>query len=137
MMNSLNLRKSVLSAFHSINLNQFYVYLKVSNPPTMKKYTLRSLLLIAGIFISANLYAGGINTVCPTINVTFKTTSVLCYGGATGKAIANATGGKTPYTYSWNTGSTKDSAVNLAAGTYTVSVTDSNSCVATATVAIT
>jgi uncharacterized repeat protein (TIGR01451 family) len=110
----------------------------------MKKIMRKSALLLSGILASASLYAGGITTakesgttmVCPTITVTVIPSNVLCYGGSTGTAVANASGGKTPYTYTWNTGSTKDSIGNLATGIYTVTVTDSNSCVATATVGI-
>jgi gliding motility-associated-like protein len=66
-------------------------------------------------------------------------TNVLCYGGNNGSAIAAASGGTQPYSYSWNTkpAQTSDTANNLAAGTYTVTVTDSNGCIATTTAIIT
>ncbi len=110
----------------------------------MKKIISKSSVLIAGILASVSLYAGSINTakesgttmVCPTITITVAPTSVLCYGGSTGTAVANASGGTAPYTFSWNTGSTKDSIGNLAVGIYTVTATDTNGCVATATVGI-
>src|SRR5262249_61024767 len=64
---------------------------------------------------------------------------VLCFGQSTGSATASATGGKAPYTYSWNTTPAQNtaSANNLGAGTYTVTVTDANNCTATANVTIT
>ncbi|PCH66170.1 MAG: hypothetical protein COC01_08795, partial [Bacteroidetes bacterium] len=48
-----------------------------------------------------------------------------------GSVTVTATGGTTPYTYSWSTGSTTTSATSLAAGTYTVTVTDGNECIVT------
>ena len=46
-------------------------------------------------------------------------------GGTIGTATANPSGGTSPYTYSWNTIpiQTTQTAINLAAGTYTVSIT--------------
>jgi subtilisin-like proprotein convertase family protein len=45
-----------------------------------------------------------------------------------GVAIAAATGGVPPYTYSWNTAATGDTLANLAPGWYGVNVTDANFC---------
>lgn len=61
-----------------------------------------------------------------------------CNGG-TGWAAVSATGGTGRYTYSWNTTpvQTTDTARNLAAGTYTATVTDSNGCQDTAIIVIT
>jgi gliding motility-associated-like protein len=66
-------------------------------------------------------------------------TNVSCFGQATGSATANPTGGTAPYTYLWNTIPAQTTALvnNLPAGNYTVRVTDSNGCVATANVSIT
>ena len=66
-------------------------------------------------------------------------TNVLCFGGTTGDATVTATGGTAPYTYSWNTTpvQTGQTATGLAAGTYTVTVTDAGGCTTTATVTIT
>ena len=45
-------------------------------------------------------------------------------------------GGVAPYTYIWNTGATTASIINLAAGNYTVTVTDKNNCTKTMTITI-
>jgi hypothetical protein len=68
-----------------------------------------------------------------------SSTNVLCNGGTTGAATATATGGLAPYNYSWNTlpVATTTSVTNLAAGSYTVTVTDANGCVTTAIATIT
>jgi gliding motility-associated-like protein len=66
-------------------------------------------------------------------------TDVLCFGESTGSATAIPTGGTPPYTYLWNTIPAQTTATvnNLPAGNYTVRVTDSNGCIATANVSIT
>ncbi len=71
----------------------------------------------------------------PTVNQ-----NVLCNGGANGSATAAIpTGGLSPYTYQWNSGtaSTTSSNNTLSAGTYTITATDYNGCSATASVIIT
>lgn len=76
----------------------------------------------------------------PLIYTTSVTTNnVLCNGNSTGTASVNVSGGTTPYTYSWNTtpAQTTDTATNLKAGTYTVTITDSNGCKAMDTAIIT
>jgi len=60
-----------------------------------------------------------------------------CSGGNTGGASVNVSGGIGPFTYSWSNGSTTDTAFDLATGTYTCSITDSNGCPAISTVLIT
>lgn len=67
------------------------------------------------------------------------TTSVGCIGGSNGAASSIATGGTAPYMYSWNSSPAQndDDLVNVAAGTYTVLVTDDNGCIANSTVTIT
>ena len=74
----------------------------------------------------------------PTALITAQT-NVLCYGASTGNATVGATGGVSPYTYSWNTvpPQTTPTATGLAAGTYLVTVTGFNGCSSTATASIT
>lgn len=69
-----------------------------------------------------------------TINVP---ANVLCFGKATGTAVANVTGGTPGYTYNWSNSSTGATASNLTAGAYSVTVTDQNGCTATQTASIT
>ncbi|MFL9844307.1 beta strand repeat-containing protein, partial [Flavobacterium rhizosphaerae] len=63
--------------------------------------------------------------------------NVSCNGGSNGSATVTATGGTSPYTYEWNNNATTASITGVAAGTYTVTVTDANGCTATASVTIT
>lgn len=48
--------------------------------------------------------------------------------GCNGSATANPTGGTPPYTYLWSDGQTTQTASNLCAGIYEVTVTDTNGC---------
>ncbi|MFP9116031.1 T9SS type A sorting domain-containing protein, partial [Flavobacterium sp. RHBU_3] len=64
-------------------------------------------------------------------------TNVPCNGTASGASYAGVSGGVEPYTYSWSNGATEDNINNVAAGTYTVTVTDANNCMGTAMVTIT
>ncbi|MBK7879566.1 MAG: SprB repeat-containing protein [Saprospiraceae bacterium] len=57
-------------------------------------------------------------------------------GFANGSATANASGGTSPYTYNWSNGGTTQSISNLSAGNYSVTVTDSKGCTATASTTI-
>jgi len=70
----------------------------------------------------------------PTVTSTL--TNPLCNGG-TGSATANASGGSSPYTYSWSpSGGTNATASGLSAGTYICTVTDKNGCTSTDTVTV-
>ncbi len=66
------------------------------------------------------------------INITVSGEDIYCYGGSTGSVTAVATGGIAPYSYSWNTTPAQytSTANGLQAGTYTVTVTDTNGCTA-------
>jgi len=75
----------------------------------------------------------------PTAIVIANTiTNVPCNGGATGKIVANVNGGTPGYNYVWTpVGGTGATASNLSAGCYTLTVTDANGCIATASACIT
>ncbi|MEQ8704801.1 MAG: OmpA family protein [Phaeodactylibacter sp.] len=53
-----------------------------------------------------------------------------------GVARGSAQGGAPPYTYAWSTGASTAEADGLPPGDHTVTITDANSCAATATVSI-
>lgn len=55
---------------------------------------------------------------------------VSCFGTADGVVRGLVTGGTGPYSYLWNTNATTDS-LRKAAGRYTITITDANSCTAT------
>ncbi len=51
-------------------------------------------------------------------------TNVSCFGFSNGSATVNPINGSPPYTYTWSNGATTQTINGLAAGTYTVTVTD-------------
>ncbi len=63
-------------------------------------------------------------------------TDVDCYGGANGTANVTPIGGSLPYTFLWSNSATSDSPTGLTAGTYTVTLTDINGCIDTASVTV-
>ncbi|HQQ20848.1 MAG TPA: GEVED domain-containing protein, partial [Bacteroidales bacterium] len=72
----------------------------------------------------------------PLVAEIIDTTHVSCHGGNNGTATVNATGGVGPYTYKWSNDQETVTATGLAAGSYSVTVTDANGCQKDATVTI-
>lgn len=64
-------------------------------------------------------------------------TALTCNGAANGAINITAAGGTPAYSYNWGGGITTEDRSNLAAGTYTVTVTDSKSCTATSSFSVT
>lgn len=65
------------------------------------------------------------------ITVSPSVTHILCNGQSTGSITLVpdlVTGGVPPYTYLWSNGSSAPTISNLAAGNYSVTVTDANGC---------
>lgn len=72
----------------------------------------------------------------PAASIT-ASSDVSCAGMSDGTATVAASGGTPSYTYSWSpSGGSGAAATGLAAGNYTVTVTDAAGCTATATTAI-
>lgn len=73
------------------------------------------------------------------IPVIASSTNVNCNGGNDGSATASASGGISPYLYSWSTNPVQDSssAIDLSEGTYNLTVTDAQDCNATTSIIIT
>ena len=75
---------------------------------------------------------------CIIGGVVLQQQNVKCYGGTTGTAVifASSFGSTGPYTFTWSPTVTNyaldsiDGALNLAAGTYTVSITNNHGCLA-------
>ena len=81
---------------------------------------------------SCSIIVSGIIVTQPTnLTATRIRSSVSCYGGANGAVNLTPSGGTSPYTFNWNDGVTTEDRTGLSAGTYSVIITDSNSCTAT------
>ena len=89
--------------------------------------TYRTLLTVSDI-------SGCTDTISKLVNATsaLSTTSVktdiICNGDCNGAVNITVTGGTTPYSYKWSNGTTAEDLTDLCSGTYTVTVTDFNSC---------
>ncbi|MDT0684936.1 LamG-like jellyroll fold domain-containing protein [Autumnicola psychrophila] len=66
----------------------------------------------------------------------FLTTETTSYGSATGSATVQVTGGTPTYNFEWSNGHVGQTASNLLAGTYSVTVTDKNGCTTTKDVVV-
>ena len=59
---------------------------------------------------------------------TIASTDILCNGDQSGAVDVSVSGGTTPITYLWNTGSTVEDLYGLNGGNYSVTVSDANNC---------
>lgn len=85
------------------------------------------------VTVNASVTVGGTATL--TVNGIGSDTDDLCVGGTVTASVGS---GLPPYTYLWDDpdGSTTNSVSGLAPGTYTVTVTDGNNCVETASATV-
>ncbi len=66
----------------------------------------------------------------PALQLAFSVTDAFC-GASDGAITVTATGGMPSYDFTWSSGGTSGTESGLMAGTYYVTVTDANGCVAT------
>ncbi len=88
--------------------------------------------------------ANGCTTTCSTsisesnaMSVSCVPSSLQCRNDNSGSIDVTPNGGDAPYTYAWSNGMTTEDISNLAAGNYTVTVTDANGCTSTCSANVT
>lgn len=92
--------------------------------------------LVAGSYSVTATDASGCSVTSSSISITQPdgiaitptVTNILCNGNTTGAISIATTGGTGTPTYLWNDGATTQNRTNLAAGTYSVTVTDATNC---------
>ncbi len=70
------------------------------------------------------------------ISATFDVNEPTAVGASDASATVNPVGGNGAYTYIWSNGQTTQTLTNVAAGTYTVTITDGNNCTQEETITI-
>ncbi len=75
-------------------------------------------------------------TVNSPLRITVSKIDGKCSNGFKGSASVSASAGNPPYSYLWSNGDTTSSIGNLAAGSYTIRVTDAGGCVSAFTTLI-
>lgn len=84
----------------------------------------------------AETYSYVINQPAAALTVTLTSVDVKCFGESTGSINTIVEGGTAPYAYVWSNGATTSSVAGLAAGFYSVDITDANGCTTNASVTI-
>jgi hypothetical protein len=74
---------------------------------------------------------------CASFGINLSSSNPSCNGSTDGEATANPVSGTGPFSYIWSNGSTSNTASNLGAGTYNVTITDENACEITGNVTLT
>lgn len=68
----------------------------------------------------------------PAVTVSAIGTNPVCFGVASGSIVLNTLGGTPPFNYNWGAGISVQNRSSLLAGLYSVTLTDSKGCTATA-----
>ncbi|MFI5219595.1 MAG: T9SS type A sorting domain-containing protein [Bacteroidia bacterium] len=67
-----------------------------------------------------------------SLGITVYQTGIKCHGDTIAWAFVNVIQGVFPFSFQWSTGATTDYVTDLSIGNYTITVTDSRGCLATA-----
>ena len=75
-------------------------------------------------------------TATTSIDISFSTDNVDCYGQSTGNIRTQVQGGSMPYSYDWSNGATTPNLYEITAAVYYLTVTDSQGCQETDSVVV-
>jgi len=126
--------------FLSYDTSYSYNWYEANDPSTSLGNMTQIMNLGAGAYVIEANYLGCVATDTMVLNqpdpiqITGTFTHLLCYGDNDGAVDINVTGGSPSsngYTYLWSNNVTSQDLSNVGAGLYTLTVTDSLSCVAT------
>lgn len=90
-----------------------------------------------GFSESWNITETSMLVVDPTILLHPNGYNISTYQGSDGSITLDVSGGNGPYVFTWSNGSTADALGGVAAGTYTVTVTDANGCTSSLVIELT
>jgi hypothetical protein len=135
----------------SVSTNDFFPTTKVSYPltnltsvPDLTNCKLRFRCLVDYYFIMIDDLSLSVEASDPLSASISSQSNVSCFGGSNAEMTVTITGGTSNYNYSWsngantsNTSSLSNTITGLEEGNYMVTVTDANSCQATANATIT
>lgn len=76
-------------------------------------------------------------TIHPKPTISLTATAASAFGASDGYISTSINSGTAPFTYAWSNGATTQNIVNLPAGTYTLTVTDSKGCTSTKSAVVT
>lgn len=63
-----------------------------------------------------------------SLSATAEAIDITCFGSNNGSISTSVSGGTQPYQYIWNDGNTSANRTDLAAGNYSLTITDANNC---------
>ena len=94
--------------------------------------------LQSGCGINTQTITATVGSVGASFNYTTTPQNPSCNNGTNGTASVLVNGGAAPYTYTWTStpAQNTNTATNLAAGTYSVNITDNTGCIGTTTVTL-
>lgn len=94
-------------------------------------------LLITNTSSGCTANGNALVTQTPPVTASTSAVNVSCNGGSNGSATVTPGGGAGNYTYIWSNSSTTATISGLAAGTYSVTVSDGENCTTTTSVSVT
>ncbi|NUO00361.1 MAG: T9SS type A sorting domain-containing protein, partial [Saprospiraceae bacterium] len=76
------------------------------------------------------------SSICNGFETALTANALICHSDSSGSVEVVVTGGTEPYTFVWSNGGDESLISGLASGVYSVSVTDANNCLLTASAAV-
>ncbi len=119
-----------LSTFKKFSLTSCNVLTIIINlAEKRRKINFKRVLLPFLAFFASFVFVNNVNA--QSVN-RFTVTDVLCFGTSTGAIDIDVIGGVAPYTYLWSNGAVSQNISFLAAGGYSVTITDKNNATSSA-----